>query len=678
MQHLCEKVWNNSRLHEVMTNVELDWLRRELGIEGEPVTTLPDAKKIIQAATILASSVVSTHREAAYRIATYIFELYGCNELPFEQALRVILTRLGNFPALRTSNDVAEAFSFLPISLATEEIHAANEHKITVEEQDIYLTSFQHNLWKSLIHDKKTAVSAPTSAGKSFVLQNYLTTLFATDKDNTVTYIVPTRALISQVSEDLSEQLGRIGDRAPSIVTVPIDSEGEIPGRAVFVMTQERLQLQMNAHPEFTSNVIIVDEAQSISDYDRGVLLQWVIDDLLERRPESQILFASPTIRNLDIFGNMFGLEDVIEYKSTEPTVAQNFIIIKINSATKGIVTIYTANDGKAELKEVTKLSLNHPLASGIEKLVHISATLGKGQSSIVYANGPGTAENIALQLVDLLPESDPSPEQLALAQLVSESVHPHYVLCETVKKGVGFHYSNIPTQVRHAVEKATSAGYINYLVSTSTLLQGVNLPTKNIFMCAPKRGKKKPLDSIDFWNLSGRAGRLCREFQGNIFLIDYDKWEKKPLEGPKDAFITPAMEKSVKEQSDNLLSVISDNYEDKSSAKNQLESAFVRLFTDYKSGKLPTTLSRVGISQDSSEYLSVSHSLKLAAEKIKLPTEILRLTPGISAHKQQKLFDYLERQVALGGNTAEALIPSHPREEDAFTSYAKILRTYP
>jgi hypothetical protein len=38
-------------------------------------------------------------------------------------------------------------------------------------------------------------------------------------------------------------------------------------------------------------------------------------------------------------------------------------------------------------------------------------------------------------------------------------------------------------------------------------------------------RSKGAPLDSIDFWNLAGRAGRLRREFQGNIYMINYAKW---------------------------------------------------------------------------------------------------------------------------------------------------------
>jgi len=54
--------------------------------------------------------------------------------------------------------------------------------------------------------------------------------------------------------------------------------------------------------------------------------------------------------------------------------------------------------------------------------------------------------------------------------------VHPKYLLVECVLRGIGFHYANIPTQLRQEIELAFADGELKYLVCTSTLLQGVNL----------------------------------------------------------------------------------------------------------------------------------------------------------------------------------------------------------
>ncbi|TIP07981.1 DEAD/DEAH box helicase [Mesorhizobium sp.] len=670
---LIEKVWGNANFHEASRRIELAWLRRELGAE-ETAVTAEEASKLIRAAAILACSSDQRHRKAAFRVATCTYELFGASTLPLDQALRVVLARLGNFPSFSTRAEVVDAQASLPLVLATEEIASADGREIAVNQQTIYLTDFQHDLWTSLVARKRIALAAPTSAGKSYVLQNYLSSLFAADQPQSVVYLVPTRALIGQVAEDLAAQFQGFAGHVPDIVTIPIDAETALPTRAIYVMTQERVQLALAAHPDFNTHVVVVDEAHSIADGARGVLLQWVIDDLLSRNPSTQILFASPSIRNLGVFARLFGLPNVVEFTSVEPTVAQNFLTLKIDSATKGRIVVHTVGDGSAAPVEVIRLQLDQTIASRVEKLVHVAARLGLGQSNIVYANGAAEAEKVAIQLADLFSDREPTEEQLALAELAREAVHPNYVLVECVKRGIAFHYSNIPTQLRRAVEAAVSAGHIDYLVCTSTLLQGVNLPAKNIFMYAPEKGRTNALDSTDFWNLSGRAGRLRREFQGNIFLIDYANWKKKPLEGPRDSIVVPAIETSVREHEAQLVTVIIDQAAAGPRDQPDLETAFGRLYSDHKRGELSTTLARIGIAADGPEARALSTALITADAMVSIPAEILRRTPNISAHKQQRLFARLETTIGRGVDAAKTLIPRHPRESEAFQSYADIL----
>lgn len=673
MQDLADKVWANRAFHETSGRIQMAWLRRELG-SGQASLNLEDANKLMRAASILAASTSQEHRTEAFRAATCTYELFGADSLPLDQALRVVLTRLGNFPSFYTRNEVANAGSDLPLSLAAEELVSTDGRTVVLNHQRLHLTNFQHDLWKNLVDKRRVALAAPTSAGKSFVLQNYLASLFNENPNGSVVYIVPTRALIAQVSEDLRGSLSAIDGEKPEIVTVPIDAETPLPARALYIMTQERVQLGLIAHPDFRADTVVVDEAHSIADGARGVLLQWVVDDLLRRKPALQIMFASPIIENLDVFGRLFGLDDIKEFPSVEPTVSQNFLPVDIGSATKGRITIFTCGDGSQSSREVMTLSLGQTIASRTEKLVHIAARFGDGQSNIVYANGAAEAEKIAIQLADLLSEREPTDEQLALAELAKEAVHPNYVLIDCVRKGVAFHYSNIPTQLRRAIEQAASVGHIDFIVCTSTLLQGVNLPAKNVFMCAPEKGRTKPLESTDFWNLSGRAGRLRREFQGNIFLIDYDNWKTKPLDGPKGAVVVPAIETSVRDNTDHLLEVIADVETSKRGDKPELESTFVRLFSDMRSGELANTLSRVGVNAGTTSYQNLSQALATADSMVALPAEVVRRTPNVSAHKQQRLFDLLEDRIAKGRSTAQSLLPLHPRESGAYQSYADIL----
>jgi replicative superfamily II helicase len=324
-----------------------------------------------------------------------------------DQALRVVLSRLGNFPSLATKHDVDMALRALPLSLVTEELEKAASHAVMVNEERLVFTNFQYDLWSRLAAKERVALSAPTSAGKSFVLQNYLVSAFFDTKPLSIVYIVPTRALITQVALDLGLFFREAGAKvAPQIVTVPPDADTPLPEQGIYVMTQERVQLTLANHPEFSAAIVVVDEAQSISDGARGVLLRWVLDDLLARKASAQTLFASPNVRNLDVFGKLFGLGDIKQMSSSEPTVAQNFLVVKILSGTKGRVSVVRTSSGNET--EVAQIEIGHTLASRVEMLVHVAAKLERQHANIVYANGAADAEKIAMQLADLFSDREP------------------------------------------------------------------------------------------------------------------------------------------------------------------------------------------------------------------------------------------------------------------------------
>jgi hypothetical protein len=290
-----------------------------------------------------------------------------------------------------------------------------------------------------------------------------------------------------------------------------------------------------------------------------------------------------------------------------------------------------------------------------------------------VYANGPGDAEAIALEIADRL-DRTPTPQRQALAQLAAETVHSSYALVACAKKGVAFHYSNMPTQIRTAVEDSVARGDVDYLVCTTTLLQGVNLPAKNLFLCRPEKGDRVPLESVDFWNLAGRAGRLMKEFQGNIFLIDYDNWRKKPLDQARDATVVPAIEAGLLQKHSDLLRVV----ERPSTQRGEIDhvdAIFNRLLQEHFSGGLPDMLRRIPSYGDQSpNSVAVQNAIAGAAIDITLPASVLRISSNISPHRQQALYGLLRARAEVSQASALALVPKHPSDREAYKSYTDIL----
>lgn len=637
MQELADHIWENGRFHEVASQAHRTWLARELGQPPDKDFSQENMVKLMQAAAILACSTDPKHRRQAYRSATTAYEMVGCASLPMQQALRVVLSRLGNFPALETREDVGNSAGDLPLDLVVEEIGHADQRRVMLREKAVLLTSFQHELWNRLGTGQSLAVAAPTSAGKSFVLQGHLARFFEDGGERSVIYLVPSRALIAQVARDLAG-IFRGSLSAPDIITVPLDGDQQLPKRSIFVMTQERVQLMLMSHSTMCADVVIVDEAHSIADRGRGILLQWVVDDLLFRNNSVQLLFASPGIRNLDVFGRTFGLTNVMPLPSKEQTVDQNFLIVRVMSPKLGRIEVSSIEPGGRE-HLVSKIEIGQTLASKKDRLVQISAFLGREMPSIVYANGAAEAEDLALQLAEIFSTRETSDRREAVAQLAAQSVHSSYVLAHCVRRGVAFHYSNMPTQVRQAVEDAFSDGTVDFLVCTSTLLQGVNLPARNVFMSKPEKGKGRPLEGTDFWNLAGRAGRLRRDFQGNIFLIDYDDWKSRPLDHDRDSDIVPALEAGISERLAELVATMRDDDPDERNGDGDLETLFVRLLDDHARGRLQATFARLttaGVPEDATKQ--VGNALDVAAMALTLPVEVIRQSPNLSPHRQQSL----------------------------------------
>lgn len=625
----------------------------------------------MQAAAILACSEKLEHRTIAYRLATSIYDLHQERDANFHKPLRVILTRLENFPSISTKKDVSEAGKHLPVSLITEEIISSKRREISLGDESLLLTSFQHSLWHLLLKAKKAAISAPTSAGKSYILQKFLMHVFTAEKAS-VFYLVPTRALIAQVSADLSTALGNIGENSVDIVSVPPDAEIELSTRAVYVMTQERTQLLLNTHPHLKPKVVVIDEAHSISDGSRGVLLQSVIDSLLRRNAFTQVLFASPMIKNLEIFERLFRFKKIDYMITDEPAVAQNFIILEVDQDNENLVKVHCRGNGHEDLGYIGNIEVKSELTTRADRLSQIPAHIGKGSINIIYTNGADEAERVAIKLYNILKGRKTTPQREALAELAIETVHDSYEMAKCVRKGVAFHYGEVPALLRRAVENAVSLGDIDFLVCTSTLLQGINLPAKNIFLYKPEKGSKKPLKATDFWNLAGRAGRLLKEFKGNIFLIDYDNWKERPLEQSKKEAVIPAIERIIKDNPKELINIIEGKRHTKKRDNPDIESVFVKLFSDHRSGELERTFDAAAITDPNYKTL-IKSTLEFASNEISLPDSVLAHNPNISAHKQQALFNKIQDLIDQGININE-LLPVHPLKNEAYDSCVRVL----
>jgi hypothetical protein len=120
------------------------------------------------------------------------------------------------------------------------------------------------------------------------------------------------------------------------------------------------------------------------------------------------------------------------------------------------------------------------------------------------------------------------------------------------------------------------------------------------------------------------------------------------------------------------LLATIDETLHHRVRNSTDLESTFVRLMYDQKLGRLSKIFARLNLSDEGGA--KIRSALDSAAADISLPPGVIRRTPSISAHKQERLYQRLKQEVLAG--RLHNLTLAHPTSRDAYDSYAAALKT--
>ena len=631
---------------------------------------------LLSCASIFSNSSQGRFLDVAYRICqTTICE----PELPseYKNAAAAIFALLSNSSAITLSLKrglVGDSYlSDIPYGSLLDVKRQQISNSIIDGDNIVILNEFQKEVYSSVDNNQTIAVSAPTSAGKSFILLHVLSDFIRDTPSAKIVYIVPTRALIQQVELDIREHLKKLEIRA-EVTSVPVLPEQYNRKACTFVFTQERLQWVLNEHPNLQFDLIIVDEAHKIGDRSRGILLQQVLHQISYQN-ETKFIFASPMSENPDaLFRTVKPSESQKEIISEIVTVNQNLIwVSKMGSKTTTWKVELLSDDkrlllGHLETERITKKGMRLPI------LAYRIAAGKKG--NLLYVNGAAEAEKVAHQLKSMVindnPEYEPSFRVLELIKLIKKTIHPNYALVDTLKGGVAFHYGNMPLAIRNEIEDLFKNGEISFLVCTSTLIEGVNLPAKTIFIRGPQKGHNQPMNEIDFWNLAGRAGRQGKEFQGNIICLDAGDetvWTNGTPKSRKKYIIKSTVDEIIESRRPELLEHIKSKQSITPMPKTEYDYAYTYfLDTFFRYGSVSNSFMTDLYGERFCH--EIDNAFAEALTGIQVPATILAKNQGVNPIAQQKLLEYFNR---FERDVAE-LIPPFPEEDDAQTKYLHII----
>lgn len=271
---------------------------------------------------------------------------------------------------------------------------------------------------------------------------------------------------------------------------------------------------------------IVVDEVHLISDPGRGYILELLIAKILyvcqQYGHRIQIITMSATLPNLDLLTNwlkaQFFLTDFRPVALTEMIKIENRICdvdmkeLRVLNTTE--YTQYSKDpDGVGQLCIETILEgcsviIFCPSKDWCEALSkHVAGfiySIGKSKTIL----GEMVRENLNMELIE------ETKMQLRNCESGLDSI-----LEQSISYGCAFHHAGLTMDERDIIESAFKNGALRVIVATSTLSSGVNLPARRVIIRTPMFGGK-PMNSLTYKQMIGRAGRMGKDTLGESILI--------------------------------------------------------------------------------------------------------------------------------------------------------------
>lgn len=533
---LIKDVLQDSYFKELYEKLRKMFARHTLVVRKE-VFSSKELKDILRFADILSSSNQEDTRNLAYRIISLLKDIYKSNNVYLVYS-NAILKKLSNFPALKNTDSVD-----LPIDRELEFKFSKQILKTPVSE--MYFTPSQYRIYNKMNKSKFFSFAGPTSMGKSFIIKQFILNSISKAENKNFCIVVPTRALIKQYVIDLYNDLKGIENKEYKILTNSniLDFVEYQGSKFIFVLTPERLMSLVARKEDIKLDYLIIDEAHKIFNNDtRGLTYYTSIDMSINKYNELKVFFSSPLVKNPEIFKKIYYQKSSDIVSVEESPVTQNLFFVDLM-------------EKRVKFLDKEAYDFNMQKISYMSSKNELMYELGKNCNNIVYNKSRKFTILYSEEFSRYIKEreialltSEELEEVRKLCKLIADTVHKDYYLIDCLQQGIAYHNSKLPTIIKEKVEDLFRKGVIKYLFCTNTLLEGVNLPAKNIFVLANYIGTSK-MTPIDFWNLAGRAGRLGYEYYGNIFCIRHDdrQWKDlKLLEEKGNIKVEDVVEKSI------------------------------------------------------------------------------------------------------------------------------------
>lgn len=349
------------------------------------------------------------------------------------------------------------------------------------DEAPVTLHSAQSHVLKRLLLGENIAISAPTSFGKSFIVDAFI----SIRQPENVVMIVPTIALTDETRRRIEHKFSH----KYKIITT---TDATIAERNIFIFPQERSFAYLDKLEKI--DMLIVDEfykASSMFDDDRSSSLLSAIIEL--GRISRQKYYLAPNIHKIadNVFTQGMQFMRLTDFKT---------VITKA-------VKIYKKRRNDENVDEFKKNYLVNILQNNTSK-------------TLVYAGSYNNINKVSTILADNLPYKETSLLR-DFNDWVKVNYGDSFSLCQLSERGIGIHNGKMHrslSQIQVKLFEYTEG--LDTIISTSSIIEGVNTQAEQVIVWSNKNGLHK-FDYFTYRNIIGRAGRMFKYFVGKVYLLE-------------------------------------------------------------------------------------------------------------------------------------------------------------
>jgi len=385
-------------------------------------------------------------------------------------------------------------------------------------------------------------VSMPTSSGKTLLAEMKIQAELSRDPSALVFYIVPLNALARQIQRDLQERL-RLSPLRHNIKVLTGAYEIEdkdlagIREENVIVTTPEKLDgLLRNIDNETIRNyfercrLFIFDECHSIGDGKRGITYELLVARLRRAFPNAKTLALSAVFSNVADYTQWIG-----QNQGTCKAIVDSWRPTGSHWAT------WSVSDGFVYEGTWVNREFKRPADTRLAA-AQLAVDMQQAYKNVlIIAESRDACEKYAAALVKRVHEvnravltPDEQGKLNLLANRIRNRILPGSRLAEWVEFGVVYHHGHLPSDVKAWIEDYIADGTLKFIVSTTTLSEGVNFPIRCVILPNIWVGGKA-LPAIKVRNIIGRAGRAHVSTSG--MAVVFKKWDTITVDGRRLSF---------------------------------------------------------------------------------------------------------------------------------------------